>query len=111
MNTPLPRRTDNMAMDMFKGFLLCITTHPLSGSRAISLGSSNPKESKRCWLFPAKSDIDIVSDVASVQYNSDVLHCTANPSQTPVLLMIVVMPDPSMSERLMLPSDTSLQNM
>ena len=88
-----------------------ISTHPLSGSRAMSLGLSNPKESTLRGLFPAKSDIDIVSDVVSVQYNSDVLHCTANPSHTPILLIIVVMPDPSMPERFMFRSLTSLQNM
>ena len=51
-----------------------VATHPLSGSKAISLGSSSPKDSTVCWLLPDRSDLDIVSCVVSVQYNSDVVH-------------------------------------
>ena len=51
-----------------------VSTHPLSGSKAISLGSSSPKDSTVCWLLPDRSDLDIVSCVVSVQYNSDVVH-------------------------------------
>lgn len=76
----------------------------------MSLGLSSPKESKLLWLLPDKSDTDIVSEVISVQYNCDVLHSTANPSQTPMLLMIIVTPDPSIPERLIFRSCTSLQN-
>ena len=67
----------------------------------MSLGSSRPKDNKFLWLFPAKSDTEIVSCVVSVQYNCDVLHSTASPSQTPMLLIIIVVPDPSIPERLM----------
>ena len=67
----------------------------------MSLGSSSPKESKLRWLLPDKSDTDIVSCVVSVQYNFDVLHSTANPSQTPMLSIIITVPDPSIPERLM----------
>ena len=76
----------------------------------MSLGSSSPKESKLCRLLPDKSDTDIVSKVVSVQYNRDALHSTANPSQTPMLLIITVTPEPSMPERLIFRSFTSLQN-
>ena len=86
-----------------------VATHPLSGSKAISLGSSSPKDSTVCWLLPDRSDLDIVSCVVSVQYNSDVVHWTANPSQTPILVIIVVILEPSIPERLMFCSDTSLQ--
>ena len=51
-----------------------VATHPLSGSKVISLGSSSPKDSTVCWLLPDRSDLDIVSCVVSVQYNSDVVH-------------------------------------
>ena len=51
-----------------------VATHPLSGSKEISLGSSSPKDSTVCWLLPDRSDLDIVSCVVSVQYNSDVVH-------------------------------------
>ena len=51
-----------------------VSTHPLSGSKAISLGSSSPKDSTVCLLLPDRSDLDIVSCVVSVQYNSDVVH-------------------------------------
>ena len=77
----------------------------------MSLGSSSPKDNKLRWLFPAKSDTEIVSCVVSVQYNCDVLHSTASPSQTPMLLIIIIVPDPSIPERLMFCSNTSLQNM
>ena len=77
----------------------------------MSRGSSSPKESKLRLLLPDKSDTDILSYVVSVQYSCDVLHSTANPSQTPMPLIIVVKPDPPVEERLMFRSDTSLQNM
>ena len=77
----------------------------------MSLGSSSPSVIKICWPFPCKSDVDMVSFVVSVQYNFDDLHSTASPSQTPVLLIITVLPDPSILERLMFCSNTSLQNM
>ena len=77
----------------------------------MSLGLSSPKDNKLRSFLPAKSDTDIVSCVVSVQYNCDVLHCTASPSQTPMLLIIIVLPDPSIPERLMFCSHTSLQNM
>lgn len=85
--------------------------YPLSVSRAISRGSSSPQKGKSVRLLPDKSDTDILLYVVSVQYNCDVLHSTANPSQTPVFLIIVLKPDPSIAERLMFRSDTSLQNM
>ena len=83
----------------------------------MSRGAWSPKESKLRLLLPNKkkerneTDTDIVSFAASVQYNCDVLHSTANPSKTPMPLIIVVKPDPSVEERLMFRSDTSLQNM
>ena len=54
---------------------------------------------------------DIALDVVSVQYSCDVLHSTANPSQTPMPLIMVVKPDPSVEERLIFCSEKSLQNM
>ena len=86
-------------------------TCPLSGSKAISRGSSSPVLTKVCWLLPDKSDFEILLYVVSVQYNSDVLHWTANPSHTPTLVIIVVILEPSMAERFMFRSETSLQNM
>ena len=86
-------------------------THPLSGSTAISLGLSSPAEITLRWLLPDKSDTDIELCVASDQYSCDVLHSTASPSQTPMLLMITVTLDPSIPERFMFNSVTSLQNM
>ena len=86
-------------------------TYSLSGSRAIALGSSNAEEIKVSWLFPSKSDTDILLYVVSVQYNWDVLHWTANPSQTPILVITVVVFSSSIRSRLMFSSVTSLQNM
>ena len=86
-------------------------TYSLSGSRAIALGSSNAEEIKVSWLFPSKSDTDILLYVVSVQYNWDVLHWTANPSQTPILVITVVVFSSPIRSRLMFSSVTSLQNM
>ena len=77
----------------------------------MALGSSNAEEIKVSWLFPSRSDTDILLYVVSVQYNWDVLHWTASPSQTPILVMIVVVFASSIQNRLMFRSVTSLQNM
>ena len=77
----------------------------------MALGSSNAEEIKVSWLFPSRSDTDILLYVVSVQYNWDVLHWTANPSQTPILVITVVVFSSSIRSRLMFSSVTSLQNM
>ena len=77
----------------------------------MSLGCLSPEETRARLLLPDKSDTDMVSCVVSVQYNSDLLHSTANPSQTPTVVMIVTIFDPSTLERLMFCSNTSLQKM
>lgn len=86
-------------------------TYPLSGSRAIALGSSSSEEIRLRWLLPFRSDTDILSFVVSVQYNWDVLHSTASPSQTPIPVIIVAVLAMSMWKRLIFCSNTSLQNM
>ena len=69
--TPLEKRVQKTLVLNKK---IIDNTYPLSGSKAISLGSSSPVETKVCWLLPDKSDFEIVLYVVSLQYNSDVLH-------------------------------------
>ena len=95
----------------YRRIVLLMRIYPSCGSRTIPSGTSDFDDQRILLLLPWKSDIDIVPFVTSVQYSCNEFHSTARPQQAPVSFWMIVMFVPSIFERLMFWSPTSLQNM